>query len=88
MRPIPAPRIGESHGLLKLLFRREDLRLLGVHVLGEQASELVHVGLMALMTGATARLFVETCFNYPTLSEAYKTATYDALDKVRPAKPA
>jgi NAD(P) transhydrogenase len=78
--------IGESHGLLKLLFRREDLRLMGVHVLGEQASELVHVGLMALMTGASARLFVETCFNYPTLSEAYKTATYDALDKVRPAK--
>ncbi|WNG40344.1 Si-specific NAD(P)(+) transhydrogenase [Archangium violaceum] len=75
--------IGEAHGLLKLLFRREDLRLLGVHVLGEQASELVHVGLMALMTGANARIFVETCFNYPTLSEAYKTATYDAMDKVR-----
>ncbi len=78
--------IGESHGLLKLLFRREDLRLMGVHVLGEQASELVHVGLMGLMTGATARIFVETCFNYPTLSEAYKTATYDALDKVRAPK--
>ncbi|WPB78590.1 Si-specific NAD(P)(+) transhydrogenase [Archangium violaceum] len=75
--------IGENHGLLKLLFRREDLRLLGVHVLGEQASELVHVGLLALMTGASARLFVETCFNYPTLSEAYKTATYDALEKIR-----
>ncbi|WP_375768082.1 Si-specific NAD(P)(+) transhydrogenase [Archangium gephyra] len=75
--------IGESYGLLKLLFRREDLRLLGVHVVGEQASELVHVGLLALMTGASARLFVETCFNYPTLSEAYKTATYDALEKVR-----
>jgi NAD(P) transhydrogenase len=75
--------IGEHYGLLKLLFRKEDLRLLGVHVLGEQASELVHVGLLALMTGASARLFVETCFNYPTLSEAYKTATYDALEKVR-----
>ncbi len=74
--------IGESHGLLKLLFRREDLRLLGVHVLGEQASELVHVGLTALMTGATAQLFQETCFNYPTLSEAYKAATYDALDRL------
>jgi NAD(P) transhydrogenase len=80
--------IGESHGMLKLLFRREDLRLMGVHVLGEQASELVHVGLMGLMMGATARIFVETCFNYPTLSEAYKTATYDALDKVRePRRP-
>ena len=75
--------IGESHGLLKLLFRREDLRLMGVHVLGEQASELVHVGLMALMTGASARLFVETCFNYPTLSEAYKIAALDAANKLR-----
>jgi NAD(P) transhydrogenase len=79
--------IGEAEGLLKLLFRREDLRLLGVHVLGEQASELVHVGLMALMTGANARIFVETCFNYPTLSEAYKTATYDALDQANAWKP-
>ncbi len=75
--------IGEAHGLLKLLFRRDDLKLLGVHVLGEQASELVHVGLTALVTGATAQLFVETCFNYPTLSEAYKTATYDALEQHR-----
>jgi NAD(P) transhydrogenase len=75
--------IGETHGLLKLLFRRDDLKLLGVHVLGEQASELVHVGLTALLTGATARLFLETCFNYPTLSEAYKTAAYDAVDQLR-----
>jgi NAD(P) transhydrogenase len=75
--------IGETHGLLKLLFHRESLKLLGVHVLGEQASELVHVGLTALLTGATARLFVETCFNYPTLSEAYKTATFDALDQLK-----
>ena len=83
-RPLlPPTRAGRSsarpHGLLKLLFRREDLRLLGVHVLGEQASELVHVGLLALLQGASARLFLETCFNYPTLSEAYKTATLDAL---------
>ncbi len=74
--------IGETHGLLKLLFHRESLKLLGVHVLGEQASELVHVGLTALVAGATAHLFVETCFNYPTLSEAYKTATYDALQQL------
>lgn len=74
--------IGDMHGLLKLLFHRESLKLLGVHVLGEQASELVHVGLIALLTGASARLFVETCFNYPTLSEAYKTATFDALDRL------
>ncbi|MFP2931241.1 Si-specific NAD(P)(+) transhydrogenase [Pyxidicoccus sp. 3LG] len=75
--------IGETHGLLKLLFHRESLKLLGVHVLGEQASELVHIGLTVMLTGATARLFVETCFNYPTLSEAYKTATFDALDHLK-----
>lgn len=75
--------IGDTHGLLKLLFHRKSLKLLGVHVLGEQASELVHIGLVAMLTGATARLFVETCFNYPTLSEAYKTATFDALDQLK-----
>ena len=71
--------IGETHGLLKLLFRRDDARLLGVHILGEQASELIHVGLLAILQGASARLFVETCFNYPTLSEAYQAAALDAL---------
>ncbi|NMO14959.1 Si-specific NAD(P)(+) transhydrogenase [Pyxidicoccus fallax] len=75
--------IGDTHGLLKLLFHRESLKLLGVHVLGEQASELVHVGLTALLTGATTQLFVETCFNYPTLSEAYKMAAINALDQLK-----
>jgi NAD(P) transhydrogenase len=74
--------IGEDRGRLKLLFHRESLKLLGVHVLGEQASELVHIGLVAMMAGAGAPLFVETCFNYPTLSETYKTATYDALQQL------
>ena len=73
--------IGEGSGLLKLLFAREDMRLLGVHVIGEQASELVHIGLTALLTEATADLFIQTCFNYPSLSDAYKYATYDALGR-------
>jgi NAD(P) transhydrogenase len=64
---------------LKLLFREEDMRLLGVSVIGEQATELVHIGLIALLQEATAELFIRTCFNYPTLSELYKYATYDAL---------
>lgn len=71
--------IGETYGLMKLLFRKDDARLVGVHILGEQASELVHVGLLAILQGANARLFLETCWNYPTLSEAYQTATLDAL---------
>ncbi len=76
--------IGET-GALKLLFRRDDLKLLGVHCIGEGATELVHIGLTAMLAGAGADLFIEACFNYPTLSEAYKYATYDALQrKARP----
>jgi len=71
--------IGDEFGLLKLLFRREDMTLLGVHVIGENASEVVHVGLMALMVEADAELFIRTCFNYPTLGQMYKYATYDAM---------
>ena len=72
--------IGET-GKLKLLFRRDDLELLGVHCIGEGATELVHIGLTAMLAGAGADLFIEACFNYPTLSEAYKYATYDALQR-------
>ncbi len=71
--------IGDKDGFLKLLFREEDMKLLGVVVIGEQASELVHVGLTALLMEAGADLFIQMCFNYPTLSELYKYATYDAL---------
>jgi NAD(P) transhydrogenase len=71
--------IGDRDGFLKLLFREDDMRLLGVSVIGEQATELVHIGLIALLQQATAELFIHTCFNYPTLSELYKYATYDAL---------
>ncbi|WP_435017368.1 Si-specific NAD(P)(+) transhydrogenase [Tundrisphaera sp. TA3] len=73
--------IGDSDGFLKLLFRAEDMKLLGVHVIGEQATELVHVGLTALMLNATADLFINSCYNYPTLSDLYKYATYDALGR-------
>ncbi|MCR4315414.1 MAG: Si-specific NAD(P)(+) transhydrogenase [Planctomycetes bacterium] len=73
--------IGDTDGFLKLLFRSEDMRLLGIHVVGEIASELVHIGLIALLVNATSDLFIQTCFNYPTLGELYKYATYDALGK-------
>jgi NAD(P) transhydrogenase len=71
--------IGDGSGMLKLLFEPEQMKLLGVHVIGEQATELVHIGLTALLAGGTADLFIQTCFNYPTLSETYKYAAYDAL---------
>lgn len=73
--------IGVRNGFLKLLFAPDTMKLLGVHAIGEQATEIVHIGLIALQTGATANLFIETCFNYPTLGELYKYATYDALGR-------
>ena len=71
--------IGDDEGFLKLLFDNKNMKLLGVHVIGESASELVHVGLTAMLAGADADLFIRTCYNYPTLTETYKYATYDAL---------
>jgi NAD(P) transhydrogenase len=73
--------IGDEHGLLKLIFRPEDMRLLGVHVVGEQATELVHIGLVAMLAGVSASVFNRVCFNYPTLGDLYKYATYEALLK-------
>ncbi len=71
--------IGDENGFLKLIFRRDDLRLLGVHAVGEQATELVHIGMMAMLCDADAELFNRACFNYPTLGDLYKHATYDAM---------
>ena len=73
--------IGDDKGFLKLLFRFDDMKLLGVHMIGEQATELIHVGLTALLLDQHADLFIQTCYNYPTLTDLYKYATYDALGK-------
>jgi NAD(P) transhydrogenase len=76
--------IGDSDGFLKLIFEFSDdlsrpMNLLGIHVIGETASELIHIGVSALIMGASSNLFIDTCFNYPTLGELYKYATYDAM---------
>ena len=77
---LPRGRIvGDESGFLKLLFRRSDMQVLGAHIMGEQATEVIHIGLIALLTQAGAHLFNRACFNYPTLGELYKHATYDAL---------
>jgi NAD(P) transhydrogenase len=70
---------GDLGGELKLVFRCPDKTLLGVHVIGESASELVHVGLMVLQAGGTIDAFINTVFNYPSLGETYKYAAYDGL---------
>lgn len=70
--------IGDVDGFLKLLFRRSDMKLLGVHAIGEQATELVHIGLMAMLLEASVEIFDEACFNIPTLGQLYKVAALDA----------
>ena len=70
---------GDLSGEVKLIFRYPDKRLLGVHIIGEIAAELIHVGLMALQTECTIDMFVNTVFNYPSLGDAYKYAAYDGL---------
>jgi NAD(P) transhydrogenase len=75
--------IGDDAGFLKLLFRRSDLKLLGVHAIGEQATELVHIGMMALLAGSTAGVFDEACFNIPTLGGLYKYAALEAMSAAR-----
>ena len=74
--------IGDGSGVLKLLFRREDGRLLGVHVIGEGATEVVHIGLLGLLTGSDWNVLSRACFNYPTLGDLYKTAAENALQDV------
>jgi NAD(P) transhydrogenase len=74
--------IGDNTGLLKLIFHLETHELLGVHIIGEGASELVHIGQAVLAFGGAAEYFVNTVFNYPTLAECYKTAAFDGLNRL------
>ena len=74
--------IGDRTGLLKLIFHWETHALLGVHIIGEGASELIHIGQAVMTFGGTVEHFVETVFNYPTLAECYKTAALDGLNRL------
>jgi NAD(P) transhydrogenase len=74
--------LGDEQGLLKLLFDPTSLKLLGVHVIGDRAAEIVHIGQVVLTMGATIEYFRDTVFNYPTLAEAYKVAALDGLNKL------
>ena len=74
---------GDLGGEIKLVFRYPDKLLLGVHLIGVNAAELIHVGLIALQTECTIDMFVNTVFNYPSLSDVYKYAAYDGLGAVQ-----
>src|SRR4051812_16291189 len=74
--------IGDTDGMIKLIFDATNGHLLGVHVIGEIASELVHIGMACMQYDGDIDFFIHTVFNYPTLSDVYKYAAYDALGKL------
>jgi len=80
---------GTTDGLVKLVFRRQDRKLIGVHVMGDVASELVHIGQAVLQAGGAIDQFINTTFNVPTYAEAFKYASYDGLQRLgaRPRSP-
>jgi NAD(P) transhydrogenase len=74
--------LGDTKGLIKLTFETRSLKLLGVHIVGENAAELLHIGMMVMQFDGTINAFIDSVFNFPTLSEAYKYAAYDGLGNV------
>lgn len=75
--------LGDTHGLVKLLVSPVDRKLLGVHAIGANATDVVHVGQAVMGLGGTVDFLVDSVFNYPTLAEAYKVAALDAVNKLR-----
>ena len=73
---------GDTTGRLKIIFHRETKELLGVHIIGEGASELLHIGQAVLILKGTVEYFVDTVFNYPTLAECYKAAAFNKLARL------
>jgi NAD(P) transhydrogenase len=74
--------LGDEKGLLKLFIHRETRELLGTHIIGKGATELVHIGLVLQKLGAKVDFIKESVFNYPTLAEAYKVAAYNAVNQI------
>jgi NAD(P) transhydrogenase len=74
--------LGTEVGLLKILFDPKSLKLLGVHAIGENATEIIHIGQAVLSLGGTIEYFRDTVFNYPTFAEAYKVAGLDGLNRL------
>ena len=73
---------GDTTGRLKLIFHRETKEILGVHIIGEGAAELLHIGQAVMILKGTVEYFVDTVFNYPTLAECYKAAAFNGLNKL------
>jgi NAD(P) transhydrogenase len=80
--------LGDDSGLFKMIFHRDDRRLLGAHCIGTGATELIHVGQAVLGLGGGLDYFLRTVFNYPTLAECYKVAAFHAANKLHYARSA
>jgi NAD(P) transhydrogenase len=73
---------GDTTGRLKIIFHRDTRHLLGIHIIGEGASELLHIGQAVMVLGGTLDYFIDVVFNYPTLAECYKTAAYNGINRL------
>ncbi len=73
---------GDTTGRLKLIFHRETKQILGVHIIGEGAAELVHIGQAVMVLNGTVEYFIDTVFNYPTLAECYKAAAFNGVNRL------
>ena len=73
---------GDTTGRLKLIFHRDTKKVLGVHIIGEGASELVHIGQAVMILNGTVDYFIDTVFNYPTLAECYKAAAFNGVNRL------
>ena len=76
--------IGDEMGMLKILFHRETLEILGVHCIGDLATEIVHIGQAVMSLGGKINYFCETVFNYPTMAECYRVAAFNGLNRLNP----
>ena len=77
-----AKLLGDELGMMKMLIHQETHQILGVHVIGAEATELIHIGQAVMALGGTAEFFIDNVFNFPTLAECYKVAAYNGLNKL------
>jgi len=74
--------VGNTTGRLKMLFHRDSLKLLGVHIIGDQATEMIHIGQTVMAFGGTIEFFINQVFNYPTYSECYRVAALNGINRL------
>ena len=74
--------LGDELGMMKMLIHQETHKILGVHVIGADATELIHIGQAVMALDGTAEFFIDNVFNFPTLAECYKVAAYNGLNKL------